>query len=152
MTRDEFCSQKPFSVPQDEKEAFFAKTIQELTAYHRTHCKPYDRICRNLSQEAPYLPVSLFKLSLIHIYSKNVRTATDAGGAGGFQADVKEDGSWLGQPLSFPRIQGADSCGRIVAVGAGVDESRIGERAVSYTHLSSSQIGMDFSIHCFRIA
>lgn len=63
-------------------------------------------------------------------YSKNVRTATDAGGAGGFQADVKEDGSWLGQPLSFPRIQGADSCGRIVAVGAGVDESRIGERVI----------------------
>ncbi len=33
-------------------------------------------------------------------------------------------------PLAFPLIQGADICGRIVAVGAGVDASRIGERVI----------------------
>jgi NADPH:quinone reductase-like Zn-dependent oxidoreductase len=32
--------------------------------------------------------------------------------------------------LSFPRIQGADVVGRIVAVGEGVDKSRIGERGL----------------------
>ncbi|MDY6797569.1 MAG: zinc-binding dehydrogenase [Pseudomonadota bacterium] len=32
--------------------------------------------------------------------------------------------------LTFPRIQGADIAGRIVAVGEGVDESRIGERGL----------------------
>ncbi|PCF97131.1 alcohol dehydrogenase catalytic domain-containing protein [Vreelandella nigrificans] len=32
--------------------------------------------------------------------------------------------------LSFPRIQGADVVGRIVAVGEGVDSSRIGERGL----------------------
>jgi len=31
-----------------------------------------------------------------------------------------EDASWSGQALSFPRIQGADVCGEIVAVGEGV--------------------------------
>ena len=38
------------------------------------------------------------------------------------------DAGWTGTPLSFPRIQGADACGRIVAVGDGVDRQRIGER------------------------
>ena len=32
--------------------------------------------------------------------------------------------------MSFPRIQGADACGRIVAVGPDVDERRIGERVL----------------------
>ncbi|HBB84682.1 MAG TPA: alcohol dehydrogenase, partial [Sulfitobacter sp.] len=32
--------------------------------------------------------------------------------------------------LSFPRIQGADCCGEIVAVGEGVDAGRIGERVL----------------------
>ena len=31
-------------------------------------------------------------------------------------------------PLTFPRIQGADVCGKIVAVGTAVDPARIGER------------------------
>lgn len=40
------------------------------------------------------------------------------------------DGTWSGRPLTFPRIQGADACGRIVAVGEGVDPARIGERVL----------------------
>ncbi|MFL1405088.1 alcohol dehydrogenase catalytic domain-containing protein [Marinobacter sp. M1N3S26] len=36
-----------------------------------------------------------------------------------------------GEPtLTFPRIQGADIVGRVVAVGEGVDETRIGERGL----------------------
>ena len=42
--------------------------------------------------------------------------------------ESSEDASWSGEALSFPRIQGADVCGRIVSVGNKVDESRIGER------------------------
>ncbi|AXI47341.1 alcohol dehydrogenase [Sulfitobacter sp. SK012] len=38
------------------------------------------------------------------------------------------DATWSGTPLTFPRIQGADVCGRVVAVGAAIDPSRIGER------------------------
>ena len=38
------------------------------------------------------------------------------------------DASWTGEPIRFPRIQGADVCGYIEHVGHGVDERRIGER------------------------
>jgi NADPH:quinone reductase-like Zn-dependent oxidoreductase len=41
---------------------------------------------------------------------------------------AREDASWSGQALRFPRIQGADVCGRIVAVGPQVSPARIGER------------------------
>lgn len=62
-------------------------------------------------------------------YSKAVDAATESGGASGFADADAADGGWDG-PLQFPRIQGADVCGRIVAVGAGVAESRIGERVL----------------------
>ena len=41
-----------------------------------------------------------------------------------------EDASWAGAALDLPRIQGADVCGRIAAVGAAVDPGRIGERVL----------------------
>ena len=41
-----------------------------------------------------------------------------------------DDASWSGKPLELPRIQGADVCGEIVAVGAEVDPARIGERVL----------------------
>ena len=41
------------------------------------------------------------------------------------------DPTWGGAPLSFPRIQGADVCGEIVAVGSGVAQTRIGERVIT---------------------
>lgn len=40
------------------------------------------------------------------------------------------DATWSGIPLKFPRIQGADVCGTIVAVGDDVDASRVGERVL----------------------
>ncbi|MDZ7828218.1 MAG: alcohol dehydrogenase family protein [Halofilum sp. (in: g-proteobacteria)] len=63
-------------------------------------------------------------------YSKNVTGDTNAGAAGGYQEADVEDASWGGKPLAFPRIQGADICGRIVAVGDGVGEDRVGERVL----------------------
>ncbi len=42
------------------------------------------------------------------------------------------DGGWSGA-LALPRIQGADACGHVVAVGDGVDPSRIGERVITAT-------------------
>jgi len=41
-----------------------------------------------------------------------------------------QDATWSGKPLEFPRIQGADVCGEIAAVGSGVDSARIGERVL----------------------
>ncbi|WP_165352762.1 alcohol dehydrogenase family protein [Loktanella sp. IMCC34160] len=61
-------------------------------------------------------------------YSKAVTEAT-TGGA--FAALNDDDPAWGGSPIAFPRIQGADVCGRIVAVGDGVDAGRIGERVIT---------------------
>jgi len=44
-----------------------------------------------------------------------------------------DDGSWSGNPLNFPIIQGADICGNIVAVGNSVDKKRIDERVIVRT-------------------
>jgi len=41
---------------------------------------------------------------------------------------ASSDASWSGNPIRFPRIQGADVCGRIVAVGDKVSENRLNER------------------------
>lgn len=50
--------------------------------------------------------------------------------------DLNTRRGWYGQPsgwgggLSFPRIQGADVCGEVVAAGSGSDEHLVGERVV----------------------
>ena len=46
------------------------------------------------------------------------------------QGASTEDASWSGEPLQFPRVQGADVCGRIVAVGSAVSTERLGERVL----------------------
>ncbi|MEO0929540.1 MAG: alcohol dehydrogenase family protein [Pseudomonadota bacterium] len=61
-------------------------------------------------------------------YSKTVTEAT-TGGA--FERLGADDPAWGGAPIMFPRIQGADVCGRIVAVGDGVDQTRVGERVIT---------------------
>ena len=58
-------------------------------------------------------------------YSRDVTTATDA-----VTGTVDSAASWSGAALSLPLIQGADCCGHIVAVGAGIDAARIGERVL----------------------
>ena len=55
--------------------------------------------------------------------------ATDINTRVGWYAKGEDDGAW-DAPIGFPRIQGADACGRIAAVGAGVDEGRIGARVL----------------------
>ncbi len=61
-------------------------------------------------------------------YSK---TVTDATTGGAFEEVGEDDPTWGGAPITFPRIQGADICGEIVAVGAGVDVTRIGQRVIT---------------------
>lgn len=63
-------------------------------------------------------------------YSKAVTSQTGAGGGLGFAAVDNVDATWSGTALEFPRIQGADVCGRIVDVGEAVSRDRIGERVV----------------------
>ena len=63
-------------------------------------------------------------------YSKAVNEATNTGGSDGFETVNEDDASWSGTPMSFPRIQGADVCGYVVAVGEGVSRERIGQRVL----------------------
>jgi NADPH:quinone reductase-like Zn-dependent oxidoreductase len=64
-------------------------------------------------------------------YSKGVKDGTTPAGAAHGYAEAKSaDSGWTGGTLVFPRIQGADACGRIVAVGDGVDAARLDERVM----------------------
>ena len=56
-----------------------------------------------------------------------------AGGMGAMPADAASalsDSAWTGTAFQFPRIQGADACGHIAAVGTGIAPTRIGERVL----------------------
>ena len=63
-------------------------------------------------------------------YSKSVTTDTNDGGEKGFSSSNEKDATWSGNALKFPRIQGADICGKIISVGKDVDQSRVGERVI----------------------
>ena len=61
-------------------------------------------------------------------YSKAVTEAT----TGNAYTEVKDDDpTWGGSPIAFPRIQGADAVGIVVAVGEGADASLIGKRVMT---------------------
>jgi NADPH:quinone reductase-like Zn-dependent oxidoreductase len=70
-------------------------------------------------------------------YSKSVTGETNQGSESGFSEAKDEDGGWSGTALEFPRIQGADICGHIVATGNNVSEDRIGERVLVRNMLRS---------------
>jgi len=61
-------------------------------------------------------------------YSKMVTEAT----TGGEYAEVDDaDPSWGGAPITFPRIQGADVAGTVVAVGESVKADYLGKRVIT---------------------
>jgi NADPH:quinone reductase-like Zn-dependent oxidoreductase len=64
-------------------------------------------------------------------YSKSVGNGTNSTGASdGLDRRSEEDATWGGGAVVFPRIQGADVAGRIVAVGGDVSSKRVGERVL----------------------
>ena len=80
-------------------------------------------------------------------YSKSVDSATEAGGAEGFAGARTEDSGWTGALPQFPRIQGADACGYVVAVGVGVDPARIGERVLIEPVFRASGAGLGDAVY-----
>ncbi|AKH99617.1 Zn-dependent oxidoreductase, NADPH:quinone reductase [Hoeflea sp. IMCC20628] len=69
----------------------------------------------------------IIRVGAAGVNNTDINTRTAWYSKAGAKAD---DASWSGTPLTFPRVQGADVCGRIVAVGEGVDAARIGERVL----------------------
>lgn len=66
-------------------------------------------------------------------YAKTATGATDSG-------EVHEEGGWSGA-LQFPRIQGAEFCGRIVAIGSDVFDWQIGQRVICPTNQPEGEDG-----------
>jgi NADPH:quinone reductase-like Zn-dependent oxidoreductase len=62
-------------------------------------------------------------------YAKDITDATSATGEP-TAASGRDDIGWGGNVPQFPRIQGADACGEVVAVGRGVSPDRIGQRVL----------------------
>ncbi|KIN64167.1 Oxidoreductase, zinc-binding dehydrogenase family [Sulfitobacter noctilucicola] len=60
-------------------------------------------------------------------YSKSVSGATDEDNV---TSEASDDPAWGGAPIKFPRIQGADAVGAVVAVGANASEGLIGKRVM----------------------
>jgi len=66
----------------------------------------------------------------------NTRTGWYSAGVSGattgeaLEAAADADATWGGRPIEFPRIQGADVCGRVVALGNGCDSSLLGRRVL----------------------
>lgn len=61
-------------------------------------------------------------------YSKAV---TDATTGSAHETVGNDDPSWGGAPITFPRIQGADVAGQVVAVGKNADTALIGKRVIT---------------------
>jgi len=66
----------------------------------------------------------------------NTRTAWYSSGVSGAttgeasEAAEDTDAAWGGKAITFPRIQGADVCGRVVALGEACDSSLLGRRVL----------------------
>jgi NADPH:quinone reductase-like Zn-dependent oxidoreductase len=63
-------------------------------------------------------------------YSKAVTEGTTAEGGEKGYAEVGEAGSWGSSSIAFPRIQGADVCGRVVALGGDAPQALLGRRVL----------------------
>lgn len=65
-------------------------------------------------------------------YADSVEGDTNSGGEDGFDSVSSEsEGGWGGSGIQFPRIQGADTVGTVVALGKGVDDEWMGARVLS---------------------
>ena len=71
---------------------------------------------------------------LVRVLAAGVN-ATDINTRTGWYGAADEAAGWAGA-LTFPRIQGSDLCGRVVALGAGVDGFPIGARVICPTNQS----------------
>lgn len=93
MDFDALLARDPYGMPREEKRDLFTRRLGELTAFHGTHCPPYEKWLAALGcdrhpfhapEEIPVLPVSVFKeLTLRSIPEEAVfKTITSSGTTG----------------------------------------------------------------------
>ncbi len=63
-------------------------------------------------------------------YSKQVRDDAGTVAADDATESREDDATWTGARLGFPRIQGADICGRVIALGESVSPDLLGRRVL----------------------
>lgn len=84
--------------------------------------------CLEWRDDLPLPPVGdgdvLIRVAAAGVNNTDVNTRI-----GWYARSEGDEGSWSGA-LTFPRVQGADVCGRIVAVGTDVDVARLNERVI----------------------
>lgn len=81
---------------------------------------------------------ALIQVAACGLNNTDVNTRTgwySAGVSGATTGEVLQDAgetdaTWGGKPITFPRIQGADVCGSVVALGADCDASLLGGRVL----------------------
>lgn len=84
----------------------------------------------------------LIRVGAAGINNTDINTRIGWYSVGGADDEGVTDGSWTGEALHFPRIQGADVCGQVVAIGQGVDLARLGERVLVQACLVSLRQGL----------
>lgn len=92
MTYEELLAQAPFSVPQEQKEAWYCELFSQLTRFHREHCVPYGRLLHQLGtketfcsvEEIPMIPIGSFKkYQLASVKKEQIfKTITSSGTTG----------------------------------------------------------------------
>jgi NADPH:quinone reductase-like Zn-dependent oxidoreductase len=79
-------------------------------------------------------------------YSKAVEQGiTESAVKGGYASSDDADGSWGSNAITFPRIQGADVCGVVEAVGGDMNSLLIGKRVLVDPWLLDTQTPQDLS-------
>ena len=103
--------------------------LQTMRAiYLVAHGGPETLVYRNdIPVPAPRRTEVLIKVGAAGVNNTDINTRVGWYSKGDGDA---ADASWGGQPLSFPRIQGADICGEVVDVGEEADPGLVGKRVL----------------------
>ncbi len=126
-------------------------TLQHMTAVQLIGHGGYDKLIYNERVHVPTVGPGevLIKVLAAGINNTDINTrigwysssAMASTNEAATTDNVPTDGDWTGKGLIFPRIQGADVCGKIVSVGSAVSPSRIGQRVIVQSCLLSLQKG-----------
>lgn len=102
---------------------------QLMTGIHLTGHGGFDKLLlrRDIPVPKPGSHDVLIKVSAAGVNNTDINTRT----AWYSQSnDNSSDDGWFGGAIQFPRIQGADVCGHVVAIGECVEEELLNERVI----------------------